>query len=753
MTTGNDSASLNFEGDFAQGAEKFASSAERLADSLARLAQESAKVKSPKLAAPERAEEVTKELQQQIALEAKFATFDTDRVRRISDLQAQYKKLHDDASGATAKEVAKQQERDAKEAAKEQARAAKEAAKEQARIAREQDREAKEAAKEAAREAKEADKERTRETKEAAKEKQRAEKEAIKEKQRAEKEAAREAKEEAREEARNAKKAARDEAKRAREEARDAKKAAKEAEEAYANGPAQNFTKGLLGGAEVLTTASGLAFKAGEIIRQGAVELAHAAFALTKAGVELSIAETSKKELQSAIFKQLGNAGGYDVAIKLAATYGIDEGVAIDEVKGLLNAKFSSTEIPVVVRIATALDAVNGKGGEFVKKLEEIKLKPKVDAEAIKSLAAVGIDTKEVYANLAKQLGTTVPQAEAKVKAGLVSTKDVLAAIEKTGDKAFGGLAAAMADTVPALAGHVVSQLKHLFDSVDLGPIKEFLKNVSAVLDGPAGGELKAAITDLFGALNHAFLDQFKGEEGKAKIAGFFHSVAATIHEAAETVKELEPLIDLVTRLGLVAADGAPAMFDFLANISGLKDAAEQAQEILQLVDAIEELISTGEAGGASIGDGIVQGLIGGLDGGLGAAIAAAVSLVTGALDAAKAAIGQHSPSTAWAEVGHFSAEGYAKGANDNASPVAAGEAIVGKSLAAGKAVAQGGAGGVEAGGAGAGGGGHTFVFAPAVHPPSGSGPEVAAAVKAVLAEEYPRFEAMVRRSLRERAA
>jgi hypothetical protein len=509
---------------------------------------------------------------------------------------------------------------------------------------------------------------------------------------------------------------------------------------------------GMLGGAAALGAAGGVVAAAASKIIEGAERLAMAAFEVTKAAAALAIAETSKREIGSAVFGKLG--GDYEQTVQMALKLGIDPDKATAEAKQLLNAHFKSTEVPVLMRIAAGMDLVQeGSGQELIGKLKEIQLKPKVDAKEIKSLAAMGIDTKAVYAALAKEMGTDVAGAMAKVKAGAADSAQVIKAIEKVAGDQFGGLADKVANSVPALAARVKGDFFQLFNAVNLEPLKDVLKNVAGVLEGPAGQALKKSITELFDALSHAFLDDLRGPDGAKKLEAFALKAADAIHELAGAAKDLKPLGTMLWW----SAQGAIELADALAKIAKYKDLwsggtggggfGKDAGGMWNvggdaMQTAMGQMGDDVSAGALGVGAALPEGLAEGIAANESVAIDAAAAMAAKALAAAKDELGVHSPSQEFHEVGEFSDEGMAKGfvANDNASAGARQMA----SNALGAAAGEMGAG--PGGGAPGAGGGVTIIIQ------VGGGPNAEATAEAVANRlaRMPEFRAAVRRVQRE---
>lgn len=265
-------------------------------------------------------------------------------------------------------------------------------------------------------------------------------------------------------------------------------------------------------------------------------------------GAKLAIGQSAKRELQEGIFKKLG--GDYEVAAHLGLQFGIGEDKAVEEAKSLLQAKFKESEVPVLIKVAAGMDAVkSGSGAEYLEKLEKLRLEPKVTTKDLAGLWKLGLDSKAVYADLAKTLGVTVPVAMAKVKSGAVDTETVIKAIERAGQKSFGGISNLLEDNVLVMLDRVKGDAEHLFDGVDTSTVKAALKNLIGEIEGGAGAELKGAVADLFGSTFGVALGDFAGKGGKEQIDEVFHAIAGGVHEAAAAVRSLKPDVEALLAL------------------------------------------------------------------------------------------------------------------------------------------------------------------------------------------------------------
>lgn len=517
------------------------------------------------------------------------------------------------------------------------------------------------------------------------------------------------------------------------------------------------FTRGLLPGADRLGTSAGLAGVGGQLIAQGAgklieaaEEVAHAAADITVSAGKLAIAMTSKRDVQGAIGEKLG--GNYEQSVHMALAMGIDPEEAWQQTKKLLGDKFKNEEIPALIRIKTGMSAEGQNGEAFITELQRLKLEPKVRSADLDRLYKMGIDSKAVYAELAKTMGVDVATATAKVKSGAADSEQVIAALEKVAAQRFGASADIVANSVEALYARILGEGKELFafDPSVLDPIKEALRTVLGIMEGPEGAELKATLQELFVSVESLF-DGVSSDD-----------VKADLRIIVTELKELKRYVD-DNKDGLKAF-GRALEFIAGASVEGIKDElvgmmvvastigdawawaeeipgrlAEADEAVRSFVDDVEAAPGRMLAEAEDMGRQLVQGFADGITGGASEAITAAEKMATDALAAAKNALGIHSPSDAFAdEVGDPSAEGLALGMTSHPGPAAAGAQMASSALGGAHGALGGGAGG-----AGAGGGGDVHVTIQV----SGAGGSAAQEWHALL----PTIETALRRIQRDR--
>lgn len=131
-------------------------------------------------------------------------------------------------------------------------------------------------------------------------------------------------------------------------------------------------------------------------------------------------------------------------------------------------------------------------------------------------------------------------------------------------------------------------------------------------------------------------------------------------------------VLALVTALGnavgQLTASGGKLVRAFVTGFLQGRSQAQQAGK--SAADSAKNGANGGVGGFRSVGSNMIKGLIGGIKSMARAAWDAAKGVVKGALNAAKSALGIHSPSRKFIEVGKFSILGLAKGFKDNATIV-----------------------------------------------------------------------------------
>ena len=597
------------------------------------------------------------ELQQQAALSAKLAVFDADRARQAAATRAELKKLTDDATGKTAESAAKAAAKEEATAAKAKAKADADALKTAEKIAKVQE------------------------------------------------------------------KATKDRLAAAQKEDGWIKQNLKP--NAFAGVVSQvekifgpKAAEGLVKGATFLADAGpGLAVAGGVVAAGGALVLAAAAALAVGAGklifaaVQYGVEQTAAAEKQKAILDKLTGGRGavtFDLALSLAGETGQTPEVAIERVKQLMAAKFSTAEIPLLIKASADLGAVKGdeKGKALLEKLEMIANKGKVGQESLDGLSEAGVNATAVLEKLRKK-GESLDAVRLRLKAGTIGAKEFAKAVGEAVEQDFGGIAGKGLD---ASLNRARISFSKLFTGLNLSPLTGAIDKVAKVLDGPAGEKLKTAFSHLGDAAIKTLFGPFEGAEGQKRLEKIATTLAVIVEKTATILEKSAPIIekalDLLFDTGKKDPSGLSAIIDVLIGLGmaaqglTLLDFDEIAAGFDRITAAIAGLLGVDISPATSLGTGIVDGMIGGILSGAAGVVSAIQTVAGDAITAAKSTLGIASPSKVFAEIGGYTSLGFAKGANDNASAASDATASM-ASDATGSATgaAAGGSGGGASGG------------------------------------------------------
>lgn len=503
------------------------------------------------------------------------------------------------------------------------------------------------------------------------------------------------------------------------------------------------------GGASIAFGAAALAAASAVLLVAGAMK---GAIAIGKLSLEQS---ELKKSAVASLDRLTKGAGGetYAVAIKLAADLNLDRDDTVARVKALLQAGVSKEQIPLAIKAIADVSADVGdeKGNSLKDKISEISRRGKFDQGAVDSMAEAGVKAADVMDALKKK-GESTTAVMARLKTNQVSAAEGIKAVIAAAEKGSGGAAAKAGESIGGLLNAIKIKVLDLFADVDTGPLKEVLKTVKELFEGEKGAKLKTEITGLGNAIFGVF-KSLNTPEGKKALSEAFDKAAEAASNAAVVVSAFDRGITALGNNGGFAALGVAV--DLL--LGPLKTAAD----LVKVINAVTGGSATGSASSALVaapandnasavasataaGGDIAGGMAAGVTAG-GPEIAAAVTAAAqDAVNAAKVALGIHSPSKVFAGLGRYSALGLAQGMNDNAGTVAsAGASMAGASV--------GGAASGLAGGAGASSGGNVYHFSPAISLPPGSTAETKAAAEAGVRAAYPEWLEMQRRFERDR--
>ena len=137
-------------------------------------------------------------------------------------------------------------------------------------------------------------------------------------------------------------------------------------------------------------------------------------------------------------------------------------------------------------------------------------------------------------------------------------------------------------------------------------------------------------------------------------------------------------LSGIAANIGKVISKAADVIVAFLKGIAKEQPRVvdQAAKTIIAFINGVADAIRNNSselgAAGGNMATAIVEGMVKGIGGGVASVVGAAKRMAKSALDAAKSALGIHSPSKEFEKVGKFSGDGFAKGLTGNKAAVTA---------------------------------------------------------------------------------
>lgn len=526
-----------------------------------------------------------------------------------------------------------------------------------------------------------------------------------------------------------------------------------------AGGGAGEGAGAMAGGLAAGAAAAAVVLKIVESIAAALKRAAEFALDLAIRGSELAIQMSSFKHETLESFTHLTGSSAeadrlFEKMQKISDVTGEAPSAVMGRLKKLLADGFKEDEASRIMTDAADIAADRGEASaqKFQTVIETLKNKGTADKSFLSKGVKAGLDQGDIYAALASRTHKSIEAVKADLKSGRVAADDAIAALEAASEKRFGGAAQRQADSDPLLQfASVKKNLGRMFEDIDLSPIAGALKNVNDVLGGGAGAELKSAFKDLFGGIFDGLFGELKGGDAKQKMTDFIRNVAEGVRGAASVARAVAPVMKAIVGFGLSAAVAGARLFAGVMDVVGgvaealsgpLEAVAGAIRVVTGVFDSAVDMISAAWGGISDIfsaagsifsdafdavsevvtgfldiGSQMIDGLIEGIDAGAAGVVDAIIGTVSGAVDAAKAFLGIASPSKAFAQMGAFSAQGFAGGiaANDGA-PAAASAAMAQRSVAAATYGAASAGNGAAPASGDAGGPSVTMHFSPVIH-------------------------------------
>lgn len=325
---------------------------------------------------------------------------------------------------------------------------------------------------------------------------------------------------------------------------------------------------------------------------------------------------------------------------------------AIDGIaKSLIQAKVSAADLPAALRAASLAERALGQGGaqEFIDQIKE---------------------GKQSVADLA---------AETQTKLGGIVSKQMMsigaqsATLQSNIGKIFGGL-----DIEPVLTGmqRLVGlfdansasgqALKLIFESV-FQPLINQADKASTIIEAFVLG-FEIGLVRVYIAAKPAIkaVSEFFSFKDTSLADALSVVTTAAEYIAPVIVAAAVPFVALGVVIGVVVAAVVGIQVAIYAFI-GVVVAAGVALEagFISAMKSAYDYLTSIDLG--QIGSDLIAGLVRGITAGAGAVVQAVTGAVGGAIDAAKSALGIHSPSKVFAEIGGYTAEGFAQGVDAGA--------------------------------------------------------------------------------------
>lgn len=239
--------------------------------------------------------------------------------------------------------------------------------------------------------------------------------------------------------------------------------------------------------------------------------------------------------------------------------------------RNLLAYGFAADQVLPLLRdmgnVSSGLDLGAEGISRMTRALGQMKAKGRVLAEDLNQLQEVGVNTNEVFAIMAKRMGTTVPQLKKLQEAGKLPASEFLAAFQVFSQEKFGGLMEAQSKTLVGAMSNIRDALGQagaqafgpFFSLVQAGALR-----IAQFLETERFAGWVATVSSVVGTASakiQEFIDKVSPDaatnienffSGIAEAAGKLPGVLTTIQENAPTIQAA--LAGIATAWGFVTA-------------------------------------------------------------------------------------------------------------------------------------------------------------------------------------------------------
>lgn len=464
------------------------------------------------------------------------------------------------------------------------------------------------------------------------------------------------------------------------------------------SGPADAMTKslgGVLSALDALPNATALAQQGFSMLISGVQKLASIVFDSGKFVFNaLAFKESTLESFRLMLGTKEAAAEAFNTAKGFGKLTPFETTDVVDAFRKLSVAGFSQKEIPIVFQALGDVAAGSGFNKQLIDQLTiafaQIKAKGKLQGDDFRQLMNAGLSAGEIGKNAAKMMGIDPKDFSKAMEGGKVSADVALAAVMDHIQQRFsaGQLGKGMltqATTLKGLFSTLASAPMDMFLDIDLDNspgfkgLKKFMQslvdalNPDSITGSKLKGVLEGVVNDIGSLLGGVSIDDLT-----AGFDTFVTMVTVGIQGLGafkdSVMQVLQPTIDLMSTMD----EGQGKGQGFVDVMSVLGYVLGGILNVILLVGlgigkAFEGFKLLGDIDWSYLGDQLMQvgkdlleGLAKGILGALGIPVDALMTVGQAIIGTAKDVLGIHSPSAVFAELGAYTAEGFAQGV-DNA--------------------------------------------------------------------------------------
>ena len=369
---------------------------------------------------------------------------------------------------------------------------------------------------------------------------------------------------------------------------------------------------------------------------------------------------------------------------------------------GLVKSGFRGKQLEMAQAASLDLGALNplnpqgaAQGAGMLQGLQE-RGGIRMSRQLLEIAQSTGVGLPELQSMLAKQFNTKVSNVNKLIESGKVDSGHALQlvydAIQKQTGGPLGSASERHGKTVAALMHKAGGIKEDLFEGLNktqgFETFRGFLENLTDLFGGESdfGKKLRDTVGDTFTKVMTAVFGDLSGAGGKKNMERMLSGFLEVLQKLPGIVEAAIPVLKDLWMTVQVVGDVLRFVWDIFEWVGeSIGEFAAQVyldvQSLMEIGDAIGSFFAglTGaidEFGqmlwdkALSMGSAIVDGITNGITNGIGAVKGAISDLASSTVDGLKGLLGIHSPSKAFAEMGMFSAQGFAQGLTKGADVI-----------------------------------------------------------------------------------